>query len=124
MSVDAQIAALIAALNANTEALKANASGAATTTAAADKPTGKGKATAETKKADEPKITQDQVNAALIKIKDDFGMEHAKTVISEHGKVAKMSEIKPAQFQAVFDAAVAKHAELTAEAAGEEGGDL
>jgi len=120
MSIDAQIAALIAALNANTEALlKSGGTTAAATDKADAKPAGKGKA-----KDDTPKITQEQVNAALIKIKDDFGMEHAKAVIKEFGKVDKMAEIKPAQFQAVFDAAVAKHAELTEAGSGDGDGDM
>jgi len=122
MSIDTAIAALTAALLANTAALE-KAGGAAPYAAAAEKPATKGKATAE-KKVDEPKITQEQVNAALIKIKDDFGMPAAKEVIKDFGKVDKMSEIKPAQFQAVFDAAVAKHAELSAAGEEEKGDDL
>lgn len=110
MNIEALIAALIAALTANTEALNkaAGAAPAATT----EKPKAvKGKT--ETAAKDEPKVTQDMVNAALVKIKDDFGMEHARPIITEFGKCARMSEIKPAQYQAVFDAAVAKHAELS-----------
>lgn len=117
-SIDSAIAALTAALNANTAALLANAGAAP---AAAEKPaTGKGKAAAETKKADEPKVTQEQVNVALIKIKDAFGMPEAKTVIKEFGLVDKMADIKPAQFKAVLEGAIAKFDELTAAA---EGGD-
>ena len=111
MSIDAQIAALTAALNANTEALlKSGGTTAAATDKADTKPVGKAKAE---KKEEAPKITQEQVNAALIKIKDDFGMDKAKEVIKEFGKVDKMAEIKPAQYQAVYDAAIAKHAELS-----------
>lgn len=110
MSIDKTIADLIAALDRNTAALTAAGTGAAVP-AAADKPKAD-KPKAE--KKDEPKITQDQVNAALIKIKDSFGMEHAKAIIKEVGKAEKMAEIKPAQYQAVHDAAVAKHAELSA----------
>lgn len=122
MSIDAQIAALIAALNANTEALlKSGGTSAAATDKADTKPAGKGKAE---KKEEAPKITQEQVNAALIKIKEDFGMDKAKEVIKEFGKVDKMAEIKPAQFQAVFDAAVAKHAELTEAGSGDGDGDM
>jgi len=120
MSVDAKIDALIAALNANTEALKA-----AAVAAVSDKTetkTGKGKTTEKTKD-EAPKVTQEQVNAALIKIKDDFGMDEAKKVIKEFGKVDKMAEIKPAQYQAVLDAAVAKHAELSEVGSGGSGDD-
>ena len=124
MSVDAKIDALIAALNANTEALKAAGTGTAATASAEKsetKPKGKGAAAT---KEDAPKITQDQVNAALIKIKDDFGMDEAKKVIKEFGKVDKMAEIKPAQYQAVYDAAVAKHAELSEGGAGGSDDDM
>lgn len=124
MSIDAAILALTTALIANTAALEKAAGVTQTAGAATEtKTTGKGRTAAE-KKADEPKITQEQVNAALIKIKDDFGMPAAKEVIKEFGKVEKMSEIKPAQFQAVFDAAVAKHAELSAGGEEEKGDDL
>lgn len=121
MSIDKAIAELTAALIANTAALEKSAGAAPS--AAAEKPAAKGKAAAE-KKADETKVTQEQVNAALIKIKDAFGMPEAKTVIKEFGLVDKMADIKPAQFKAVLDGAVAKYDELTAAAeGGEEKGD-
>ena len=64
------------------------------------------------------------VNAALIKIKDSFGMPEAKLVIKEFGLVDKMADIKPAQFKAVLEGAVAKFDELTAAAeGGEDKGD-
>lgn len=114
MSIDKAIAELTAALIANTAALEKAAGATPSAGAAAEtKTSGRGK-TAADKKADEPKITQEQVNAALIKIKDEFGMPEAKNVIKEHGLVDKMADIKPAQFKAVFEAAVAKFDELTA----------
>jgi nitrogenase molybdenum-iron protein alpha/beta subunit len=118
MSIDKSIADLIAALDRNTAALQgaAGTTSAAASTEKAEKTT-KGKATKE----EAAKVTQEQVNAALIKIKDDFGMEHAKAIITDIGKAAKMAEIKPAQYQAVYDAAVKKHAELSE--GGSEGGD-
>lgn len=118
MSIDSAIAALTAALIANTAALEKSAGAAPA--AAETKTTTKGKAGADTKKVDEPKVTQEQVNAALIKIKDSFGMPEAKTVIKEFGLVDKMADIKPAQFKAVLEGAIAKFDELTAAA---EGGD-
>ena len=106
MSIEKHLTDLKEALDRNTDALLKAGNTAAP--AAETKTTkGAGKAPAA------EKITQEQVNAALIKIKDDFGMEEAKGVIKSHGKVEKMSEIKPAQYQAVFDAAIARHAELT-----------
>ena len=75
MSIEALMTELRDALNANTEALKAAASGAAVAEKVETKAAGKGKAE---KKEEAPKITQEQVNAALIKIKEDFGMDKAK----------------------------------------------
>lgn len=121
MSIDSAIAALTAALIANTAALTAAAaSGANISTSTGETKSTKGKAGADTKKVDEPKVTQEMVNAALIKIKDAFGMPEAKTVIKEFGLVDKMADIKPAQFKAVLEGAIAKFDELTAAA---EGGD-
>ena len=121
MSIEALLTSLKESIDRNTAALE-KAAGAAPS-AAAEKPAAKGKAAAE-KKADEQKVTQEQVNAALIKIKDAFGMPEAKTVIKEFGLVDKMADIKPAQFKAVLDGAVAKYDELTAAAeGGEEKGD-
>lgn len=129
MSIEALLSELKASIDRNTEALLASA-GKGEVGSVSDKTEKVEKAEKTTKtktekKADEPKITQEQVNGALIKIKDDFGMEHAKAIIKEVGKADKMNDIKPAQYQAVYDAAVAKHAELSA--GGEEeddGGDL
>lgn len=129
MSIETLLSELKESIDRNTEALLKGASAVGTATgnasetksdAKADKPA-KGKTE---KKEEGPKITQEQMNAALIKIKDHFGMEHAKGIITEVGKAAKMADIKPAQYQAVYDAAVAKHAELTAEAEGGESEDL
>lgn len=120
MSIEKLLQENTEALNANTAALlKAAGGGAAaatTTTAAATG--GKGKKAA----ADAPKITQDQVNAALVKLKEKHGTDEARAIIKDHGKVEKMGEIKPAQFQAVYDAAVARFEELE-NGGGEEAGD-
>lgn len=120
MSIEALLTSLKESIDRNTAALE-KAAGATTSASAGEtKTTGKGRTTAETKKTDEPKVTQEQVNAALIKIKDAFGMPEAKTVIKEFGLVDKMADIKPAQFKAVLEGAIAKFDELTAAA---EGGD-
>lgn len=127
MSIEALLTSLKEALDANTEALnRVAASGGATTTTKenAGETAPKGRSRPSKDAAETTKITQDMVNAALIKIKDEFGMEHAKTVIKEAGGVDKMAEIKPAKFQAVYEAAVAKYEELSNEGGGgaEEGG--
>lgn len=117
---------LIVALNANTEALNAAGAGAvapttteaATTNEAATEKTAKKTKKAETKVEPEeakPEHTQAEVNAALLKIKDDFGIEHAREILKKY-KYEKMGDITPENFDAIFKAAEAKHAELTEEA--------
>lgn len=129
MSIENLLTSLKESLDRNTEALtKLAASGAGVVVdagekakPAADKPAKaeKAKPAAEKPAKEEaPKVTQEQMQAALIKIKDDFGMDHAKAIIKEAGNADKMGDIKPAQYQAVYDAAIARHAELTAEANG------
>lgn len=115
MSVDKKIDDLIAALDRNTAALLASG-GSAPAAAPAAESTKKGKKTeaAETKSG--PKHDQAEVNAALIALKDTFGAEHAKAIIKDVGGVDKMSDIKEDKYDAVFDAAKAKHAELTSAA--------
>ena len=95
MSIDVQIAALITALNANTAALE-KAAGSVSTGSTEKVETKTTKTTKTEKKEEAPKVTQEEVNAALIKIKDDFGMPEAKKIISEVGGVEKMAGIKPA----------------------------
>lgn len=117
MSIDKKIDDLIAALDRNTAALAAAgtavaASATAAPAAKADKKEAAA-AKADKKEAAAPKITQEEMQAALIKVRDDFGSDVAKALVREVGKVEKMSEIKPALYQTVFDAAVAKHAELS-----------
>lgn len=115
MSIETLLTELKEALDRNTAALE-KAAGAAPAAAAttADAPASTGKrGRPAAAKDDTPKVTQEQVNAALIKLKDDFGMPEAKKIIVEFGKCEKMAEIKPAQYQAVLNAAVEKHAELS-----------
>jgi hypothetical protein len=120
MSIEALLEANTKALEANTAALlkAGGGSAAATTTTTGSADAGKGKGKGKT--ADAPKITRDQVNGALVKLKDKFGMDEAKAIIKAQGKVEKMGEIKDAQFQAVYEAAVARYEEL--ETGDDEGG--
>lgn len=119
MSIDKAVAELTAALDRNTAALLAAAAsaGAASAAGAADKP-------AKPAKADKPaksSVTQEQMQAAVIKIKDEFGLDEAKKIIKEAGKCDKMGEIKEANYQAVHDAAVKRYEELSSGNTG--GGD-
>lgn len=115
--IEEKLDALTAALTANTAALLKAGGG----TAAAGTTTGGGKGKGGGKAAD-PKVNQDQMNAALIKLKDKFGMDEAKAIIKEHGKVDKMGEIKPAQYEAVYTAAVARYEELESGGSSEDDG--
>lgn len=112
MSIEALLTSLKESIDRNTEALLKAGSSAGASDSVSDKPT---KATPKEKpaKEDAPKVTQEEMNAALIKLKDDFGMPEAKKIIQEHGGCEKMAEIKPAKYKAVYDAAVKKHAELS-----------
>ena len=69
---------------------------------------------AETKKeeAAKPKHTRDEVNAALVKLKDDCGGDVAKAIIKDVGGVNKMADIPDDKLDAVFKAAEDKHAEM------------
>lgn len=114
---------LIEALNANTAAL---AGGSPTTTSIAttvEKPASKGKSTkgkAEAEADAKPEHTQEEVTAALVKIKDDFGIGSAREILKKW-RYEKMGDIKPEHFDAIFAEAEKLHAGLTAEAdAGED----
>lgn len=128
MSIENKIAELTEAVKANTAALEklATAGVSAPTATAAAAPastTGKGKAAAE-KKDDGPKVTQDEMNAAAMKLRDKFGPEITRELVSEFGKAPKLAEVKPAQYKALFDACVAKFNELEAAATQTSGDDI
>lgn len=121
MSIDKAIAELKASLDANTEALKALAGAGGVKTAApaaTEKPAKSAKA-ATAAAPEAPKHSQAEVNAILIKIKDEHGLAEAKAVY-EKFKYTKMSEIKESDYDKVFDAATARYEELSA---GSGGGD-
>lgn len=120
--IEQLIQQLIEALNANTAAQTGNsavANTSATTptaTTAGAKPT----KTAKPAKAEaeaKPEHSQEEVTAALIKIKDDFGIDAARAILKKY-KYDKMGDIKPEHFDVVFAEAETAHATLTAEADG------
>lgn len=82
--------ALIAALNANTEAHGGKTAGKGKPGAAP--PAGKPVA---------DKLTMEIVKAALMAVKDVHGKPAALAIIKEHGGVAELSAIKPARYSAV-----------------------
>ena len=96
MSLEDKIAALTAAVEANTAALKGGAAGKSTSTASADKGDSGYKA-----KHDASKMA-----AALNEVKEKHGMSEAKKIVKEVGGAAKMSEITdPATIDKVYEAA-------------------
>lgn len=77
---------------------------------AAKKPDAKKEETAK------PKHSRDEVNAALVKLKDDCGGDVAKAIIKDVGGVNKMADIPDDKLDAVFKAAEDKHAEMVNDA--------
>ncbi len=112
MSIEEKLDALTVALNRNSTLLEKMA-GAGGTTAAAS--TGDTKAAGKTGKGTKAKtVSVEEMQAALVKLKDKHGTDESRAVIKKAGKVDKMADIKPADYQAVYDAAVAKFDELEA----------
>lgn len=100
MSLEEKIDKLTAAVEANTAALLkggAAASGKSDTAGA-----GKGGTNNKTESGD--KITREQVNAALAKVKDVKGVDVAKSLIADAAGVSKMADIKDTKFKAVMAA--------------------
>lgn len=119
MTIEALLKEHIDALNANTEALKSfSATGAAPAPAEASaekaKPEAAAAKTTRTRATAAKKATGktvEEASAALVKLKDEFGIEHAKSVLKESG-FSKMAELTPEKADAVFKSAEAKYAEL------------
>jgi hypothetical protein len=104
MSIEQALAALTAAVEANTAAL----GGAKTAAPAASKPAAE-KSTAKTY---EPKHAKEEMQAALAEVKEKAGTPAAKEIITEIGKATKMAEITdPKLIDACYAAAKAKLAE-------------
>ena len=121
MSFDAQITALIAALNANTAALTGNAA-VDTPAATADKATSTTTKAPKTNKTTAPKgPSREEVVALLTKIKDERGAAEAKPLIEAAG-VKRMAEIPDDKLKSVFEAATALLA--GGDDAGDDDGDL
>jgi hypothetical protein len=93
MSLEEKIETLTKAIEANTAAVSGGAS--------ADKPA-RGRP-ANSAKDEGPKVSRDEVNAALQKVKEDKGVKVAKEIIKSAGKASAMADIKEANFQAVMD---------------------
>lgn len=106
MSLETAIAALTAAVEANTAAVLgagANVGGGAAADAEPEKPK-----PASRKKADKAtsKFTADQVRDTLIKVKSEVGEDEAKRIITEVGGYEKLAQLvaDPSKFEAVMEA--------------------
>lgn len=115
MSIETLITDLIAAINANTAALKSAPVAEKPAKAAEAAPT----PAPEEKKKPEPNKQRsgEEITAALNELKDKFGAAHAKGVITGLG-FTKLAELLQdgTKNDAAYDAAKAKFAELTKEA--------
>ena len=107
MSIEDAILKLAAALEANTAAVLASG-GTAAAAPAAEKTTKGKKADAPAPAPAAPKVTRDEVNAALEQVKEKFGVEEAKAIISGAGKAPKRADIAEDNFAAVIAACAAK----------------
>lgn len=125
MSIEALVTSLIESLDRNTAAVlgAGGKTAAAETTTAAEKAAPAKAAPAKSAPAKtapaKPKHSEDDVVAALTKIKDEFGPEGAKEVIKALG-FAKMAEITADKYDEAVKLAEEKYAELEA---GEGDGD-
>lgn len=109
--IEANTAAMIALTAALTAAGTVTAASTGTastgdTAASTDKPAGgKGKGG---KAPAAPKVTVEEMQAAVNEVKEKFGTTEAKEIIKSAGGVAKMADIPEAKIEAVFKAAKAK----------------
>lgn len=107
MSLEEALKANTAALEANTAALlKAGAPAKAKEEKAPSK-------AKEEKAAVKSKHSREEMVAAVVKVKDDFGQPEAKKLIKEVGGTELIKEVPDDKIDALFDAAVAKHEELS-----------
>lgn len=113
MSLEAAIADLTKAVNANTAALQA-ASGISTsggtspasTSTKAEKPAATKSAKADKSAATGPKHDRSEVNAAVNEVRESLGIEAAKGLLKDNG-YAKLAEVEEKDFDKLYDAAKA-----------------
>ena len=109
MSLEAAIAELTKAVNANTAALQA-ASGSASTSGgtppASTKTEKASKEKASKPAATGPKHDRSEVNAAVNEVKESLGIESAKGLLKDNG-YAKLADVEEKDFDKVYDAAKA-----------------
>lgn len=127
MSIEKLLQEHIEALNANTAALEAlvkQGGGAAPTktTSKESAPDKTSKTSEKSGKTSKGKVTtQDEMTAALLKLKDDFGLPHAKKVMKKYG-FEKMAEVTEEFYDKVKVDAVKLYEKLSEESGEEEEG--
>lgn len=120
MSFDAKIDELIAALDRTTAALEAMAAGGGGSTkteGTSGKAGASGKAGGASGKG--KKVTEEDVKAMAVALKDKFGTAEAKKIIKSAGKANQLADIEEANYAAFVKAGQAKLDE--ADEAGEGG---
>lgn len=125
MSFDAKIQELIEALDRNTAALEAAGSGGGGST----KPEGtsgkggaSGKAGGASGKGGK-KVTEEDVKAMAVALKDKFGTAEAKKIIKSAGKANQLADIEEANYAAFVKAGQAKLDEADNGGDGDDGED-
>lgn len=115
MSIEAALAALTAAVEANTAAILGAAKAAPEATADTEKTTKTTKGTKATKAEKEepakPEHSREEMIAILAKVKEEKDVAAARAIIKTTGGVDKMADIPEAKIDAVFAACEAALAE-------------
>lgn len=112
MSLEEAIKANTAAVEALTAQLKAGGSAPAPAAAPAREKSAKGKEEKPT--AAKPKHSREEMVAAVVKVKDDFGKPEAEALIKKYSPdTGKIADVKDESIDALYDAAVARHEELS-----------
>jgi vacuolar-type H+-ATPase subunit H len=119
MSLEQQLAALTAAVEANTAAVLGAGTNVGEAPAAEEKAPAKKPAAKKAAAKATSQYSADQVRDTLIKVKSEVGEDEAKRIISEVGGYEKLAQLiaDPSKFDAVMEAC---EAALSGE---DEGGD-
>lgn len=126
MNLNTLLEALIAhtaALTAHTAALTGGTSGAAASTAKADAKPAAAAAKTTTKTTVKKGATREQTTTMLNTLKEAFGADEAKALVKDIGGAAKLADVPDENLDALFKAAIARHAELEAGDGGAAGED-
>lgn len=114
MSLEEAIKANTAAVEALTAQLKAGGSAPAPAAAPAPAKEKSTKVKEGAAAAAKPKHSREEMVAAVVKVKDDFGKPEAEALIKKYSPdTGKIADVKDESIDALYDAAVARHEELS-----------